>query len=176
MLKTLQNSAGVITIFHSSTHPATRLLRTLELEANPTSPPDQPAIAAKTRSLWNWISKGKNEDPGQPKYTIEELKDQLPTYDQLKIIRSFVTEKPSLIKTFQHSFPQFVSEDFKKVKIPEELGAIELRNEGYQQWVKDGLFVPPLVVDWDKKSIANGEKSLQLLLREYDTHVQDETK
>jgi hypothetical protein len=167
MLKTLQSTPGVITLFHSSKQPAMKLLNTLVLESNPTSPPNQEGISASKRSLWSYISKGKQESQRLEKYQVEDIKDQLPTYDQLKLIRSFVVDEKTKGQQhiFSKVFPQFVKDG--TIIIPEELGTIELRNETFTQLVQEGVFNPPLVVDWDLGKIANDERSLQQLLKSY---------
>lgn len=167
MLRSLSSTPGVITLFHSTRSPAVQLFKTLLLESHPTAPSNQEGIAtSKARSLWSYISQGKQEPELLEKYNVEDIKDQLPTYDQLKLIKSFVTDDVSQMRVFQQVFPDFVNEH-NKITIPEELETLALRNETFTQLSQEGVYNPPLIVDWDKGHLANSEKSLQRLLKVY---------
>lgn len=167
MFKTLQSNPGIITLFHTLGKPSTPLLKTLLSAANPHSSPDfKKEEEGSRRSLWSYISKGKNEPPQLEKFQVEEIRDALPTYDQLNLLKSFAQSDSEQLKIFTKVFPHFVNPD-SKIVIPEELESVELGVDKFTELNNQGDFNPPLVVDWEKGHIANDSKTLQHLLKPY---------
>lgn len=177
MLKTIQNNPGVITIFHNSKSQLSQsLLSTLKKSAKPYH---KELESSKNQSIFSKLFYGKSDDESkspQVKYNIEQIDSGFPTYDQLKIIKSFVKIHPGSKSTFLQAFPKFIepnainkgfAANISDLKIPDESETIELLNTDYGKLLKDGIFKPPLVIDWDNQLLANNEITLERILRHY---------
>lgn len=183
MFKTLQNNPGVITIFHNA---QSQLSKTLLTNLQRSAKPFHQQESSQHQSLFNKILHGKSDSESKTpreKYLIEEVDSGFPTYDQLKMIKSFVKTHPSSKSTFIDVFPKFIDEkalnsqntggkdkyniNISDIKIPDELDTIELINTDYRKLLQDGWFKPPLVIDWDNNLIANNEFTLDRILKHY---------
>lgn len=177
MFKTIQNNPGVITIFHNTKSKLSQsLLSKLQQSAKPYHKEPE---SSKTQSIFSRIIYGNSDDASktpQLKYNIEEVDSGFPTYDQLKIIKSFVKIHPASKSTFLQAFPKFVdpnvahkgfSVNISDLQIPDESETIELINTNYDKLIEDGIFKPPLVIDWDNQLLANNEITLERILRHY---------
>lgn len=167
MFRTVQSAPGIITLFNSSKG-SSKLLKTLQLASQPTSHPTQEGISEKPRSLWSYVTKGKEESHHEPKFVVEELVGLFPTYDQLKLMKSCaLADKGDQFHVFSSVFPKFVDGD--SIRLPDEQESdVDFRTQSFDFLVKDGIFKPPLVVDWEQGKLANDEGSLQRLLKAYN--------
>lgn len=88
------------------------------------------------------------------RYVIEETTTP-PTYDQLKLIKSYATTSEQNTKVFNDAFP-VLKERF-------------INGEEFKSLVKSTeWFVEPLVVDWEKGNLANDEASVRALVKVYE--------
>jgi len=182
MFKTIQNYPGIITIYHNA---QSSLSKTLLSKLQQSNKPYHQQKTTKDQSIWDRIINGnadaENKSP-QEKYTIEEIKSGFPTYDQLKLIKSFVNTHPSSKDTFIEVFPRFINEraamdavaarsikkiNISDIKIPEEDETLILIQQGNDYLLQNNWFRPPLIVDWDNSLIANNESTLDRILKHY---------
>ncbi|CCH46860.1 hypothetical protein BN7_6462 [Wickerhamomyces ciferrii] len=181
MFKTLQNNPGVITFFNNSQSPISKsLLSKLQKSVKPyhvkKDPDGKQGIFDK---FLNGHADSESKTP-RAKYNIELVEAGFPTYDQLKIIRSFVKTHPSSKATFTQVFPKFIREsspssggnggnkfNANDIEIPDEQDTIELINKDFDELLQNDWFKPPLIIDWDNQLIANNESSLDRILKHY---------
>ncbi len=181
MFKTIQSNPGVITIFHN-VH--SQLSKSLLTKLQQSAKPYHQQVSSKHQSILSKVLHGNSDSESKSpleKYTIEQINSGFPTYDQLKLIKSFVNSHPSSKTTFIDVFPKFIDPkvleslngankynfNISDLKIPDEMEIIELLNTDYERLLKDGWFKPPLVIDWDNSLIANNEFTLDRILKHY---------
>lgn len=169
MFRTLQNSGGVITIFH---HPKVSKLVDL------------------LKTLTQADRKFNND---KQQFLLDKMEKTMPTYDQYATITHNCLKDTYSKNVLKNCFP-FVSgtnetalgKDRVTVQSPINLGTLTSHGlkmfseseylmvyEAFahaiesQEFLSTQVFLPPLVVDWDQNLIANDEHGVAAILQKY---------
>ncbi|ODV87315.1 hypothetical protein CANARDRAFT_21279 [[Candida] arabinofermentans NRRL YB-2248] len=151
MFKSLQGMPGVITIFHSGkSQLSSMMLHKLEVNAS-----DKLRKAtSKDSSSWSSFFSGKS-DSDDLKYNYQiDIARKIPTPEQFQFIKSTLSMNPS--------YHVLDLQDLESGRL------VELQSKTLEELSSEGVFQPPLVVDWDNKLIAADMKSLDKILKNYD--------
>ncbi|CAN3359636.1 hypothetical protein DICA3_D05512 [Diutina catenulata] len=165
MFRTVQNSASTITLFHNSR-------------------------SKLSESLYHLLDKVANDSSSKvaDRIYFDIAANQMPTYDQFSTIASNVpTDDTYQQGVLRAAFPLLSDKTGPCTLDPKKKISVKgasMFNEGEYKLIHEAfnkaqenpelpdqaseLFNAPLVVDWDKASIANDEEGLKRLLKEYE--------
>ncbi|CAH2447581.1 Hypothetical protein PP7435_CHR2-0075 [Komagataella phaffii CBS 7435] len=167
MFKSLQQLPGIITIFHNPQSALSQsLLKTLNEKAIKLGPAQPKSLVDRASKQWNTITKGPQNDHLE-RYKVD-ISEGAPTPDQFAFIKTALSIHPMCKQAFKSAFPKWGSAinhvsdinrlpDYKSV----------FGKKSVTQLIDEGLFVPPLLVDWDNSLIAADESSLQKMLQNH---------
>ncbi|EGW29850.1 uncharacterized protein SPAPADRAFT_52711 [Spathaspora passalidarum NRRL Y-27907] len=175
LLKTLQSTPATITIFHNSKIPlSNKLFRILQSAAHRQShTPNTPFAAVPV-----------------PKFEINVMKDQMPTYDQyLHFLNQCNHDKASLHDSYpflkgrkKHYYETshsghsvtirgvdmdriFTEEEYEMIY--DAFNKIQELGDNIRDVTPADVFKAPLVVDWDQNKLAHDEATLKTMLAKY---------
>lgn len=162
MFRTLQNQPSVILIFHNQ-----------KLKAS--------------QALYQVVEKLTSKAPLADKVYLDLVTNKMPTYDQFSTIVSNVPTDDSYgQRVLRQAFPLLSDKHSEKGTTHTTIkGAPQMFNEGEYNIIRDTfdkiengaasevsdpeeLFTAPLVVDWDRATIANDEEGLKKMLSLYE--------
>ncbi|ODV63215.1 uncharacterized protein ASCRUDRAFT_74581 [Ascoidea rubescens DSM 1968] len=195
MIRTLQHSNDIITIFHSTQNlKSIQLLKTLRKYQF--AHPNAQRSYNKKIFFGLFTRKISNDDHEKTRYDLDIKSDFIPTFDQLTSIyntiqintmckKTFITSFPFLIKDHPHlsniKINDINDKNIYKIKVSDIV--LPKRNEynylisnnSFDDLVKQNYFNPPLVVDWTNNLIcSNKEDFKSKILNHYQNHYLDD--